>query len=238
MVNRIPASIGIIPDGNRRFAKRLMKRPWKGHEWGASKVKTVFGWCRELGIKTITFYALSLENIRNRPKRELGFLFSLARKESEEMLENRDSFVHKNRVRVNFIGKLEKLPKDLQRALKKAEDMTKGYNSYTINFAIAYGGRQEIVDACRAVALDVANGRLRPDEVNESVLKHSLYTNGGADPDLIIRTGGERRLSNFLLFQSAYSELAFIDSLWPEMTKEEFLGAIKDYSMRERRFGR
>lgn len=238
MTLEIPSSIGIIPDGNRRCAKRLLKQPWKGHEWGVSKVKTIFEWCKELGIKTITFYALSLENMDKRSKRELGFLFNLAGKEVKDILENRENFVHKNKIRVRFIGRLERLPRDLQRSMKNAEDITKNYKDYMINFAIAYGGRQEIIDACRTIAFNVAKNRLKPSAVTESVLKHSLYTNGGADPDLIIRTGGEKRLSNFLLFQSAYSELAFIDSFWPDLKKEEFVSVIEDFSHRKRRFGK
>lgn len=215
-----------------------MKQPWRGHEWGISKVKTVFEWCKELGIKTITFYALSLENLDKRPKRELDFLFNLARKEFKDILENRENFVHKNKIRVRFIGRLERLPKDLQKSMKKVEEVTKGYKNYMINFAIAYSGRQEIVDACRTIAFNVAKGRLKLSAVTESVLLRNLYTNGGADPDLIIRTGGEKRLSNFLLFQSAYSELTFIDSFWPDLKKEEFISAIKGFSHRERRFGK
>lgn len=238
MTLEIPSSIGIIPDGNRRCAKRLLKRPWRGHEWGVSKVKTIFEWCKELGIKTITFYALSLENLDKRPKRELDFLFNLARKEVRDILKNRENFVHRNKIRVRFIGRLERLPRDLQRDMKNAEDITKNYKNYMINFAIAYGGRQEIIDACRTIAFNVAKNRLKPSAVTESVLKHSLYTNGGADPDLIIRTGGEKRLSNFMLFQSAYSELAFIDSFWPDLKKKEFVSTIEDFSKRKRRFGK
>jgi len=233
-----PIHLGLIPDGNRRCAKRLLKQPWKGHEWGISKIKTVFEWCRELGIKTITFYALSLENMDKRPKRELDFLFNLARKETRDILENNENFVHKYKIRVRFIGRLKRLPGDLQENMKKIEKMTKDYKNYIINFAIAYGGRQEMVDACRTIAFNVAKGRLKPSAITESVIKHNLYTNGGTDPDLIIRTGGEKRLSNFLLFQSAYSEFAFIDSFWPNLKKKEFVSAIKDFSCRERRFGK
>jgi tritrans,polycis-undecaprenyl-diphosphate synthase [geranylgeranyl-diphosphate specific] len=238
MLDNIPAHIGIIPDGNRRFAKRLMENPSKGHEWGTDKVKTLFDWCKDLGIKTITVYSLSIENFHSRGEAELEFLFGLARREIGDIIDNPDNFVHKNKIRMNFIGKLEMLPKDLQDKIKKAKEMTRGYGNYLINFALAYGGRQEIVDASKDIAQRVLSGELRPEEINESVVKHSLYTNGQADPDLIIRTGAEKRISNFMLFQSAYSEFAFLDVFWPELTKEDFYKAIEDYSKRNRRFGK
>ncbi len=235
---KAPEHIGIIPDGNRRCARRLLRQPWKGHEWGVSKVKKIFDWAKNLGVKSITFYALSLENMEKRPKREINYLFRLARKEVRDIIINRSNFVHKNRIKIIFFGNLERIPEDLQSDMKKAMEITRNYKNYTINFAIAYGGRQEIVDACRKIALDINSGRLKPEDVNEAVIRHNLQTNGSGDPDLIIRTGGEERLSNFLLFQSAYSELVFLKTLWPELKKEEFINAIKAYSERERRFGR
>jgi len=238
MLKNIPSHVGIIPDGNRRFAKRLMKNPSKGHEWGVDKIKTMFEWCKEIGIRTVTFYSLSLENFHSRGKEELNFLFGLARKEIDDIINSKDNFVHKNKIKVNFIGKLGMLPKDLQEKIEKAMELTKEYNDYMINFAIAYGGRQEIVDALKDITQKVLSGELRPEEINESVVKHSLYTNGQVDPDLIVRTGSEKRISNFMLFQSAYSEFAFLDVLWPELSKEEFFRTIQDYSKRQRRFGK
>ena len=141
-------------------------------------------------------------------------------------------------MRLRFFGRIDLLPEDLQRDIDRAMEITKGYNDYYMNIAIAYGGRQELVEASRRIAFSIANGRLDPDEVNEMVLRSNLQTNGFPDPDLIIRTGGEKRMSNFLLFQSAYSELVFTDTLWPEFEKEEFLKIVRDFSKRERRFGR
>jgi len=233
-----PKHIAIIPDGNRRCAKRLLKRPWKGHEWGLSKVKTLFEWSKELGIKTITFYALSLENLEKRPNREVNYLFRLAAKEIDDIIENKDSFFHKDRIRVTFFGNIDKLPEGLQEKINKAMKITSKYRKNTINFAIAYGGRQEITEACRRIALGVKAGSITPASVNEMLIKHNLQTNGYGDPDLIVRTGGEKRLSNFLLFQSAYSELAFVDTLWPDLTKKEFNKIISDYRHRDRRFGK
>jgi len=233
-MKNVPKSIAIIPDGNRRCAKRLMLQPWKGHEWGAKKLEEVFGWCKELGIKDLTFYTLSLENLESRPKRELDHLMAIAGKELDDVIKNRGNFIHKNKVRVYFFGELDKLPKKLQEKMEAVRKMTGGYSSYRLNYAVAYGGRQEILGACRKLAAECDD----PSSITEGVLRHSLQTNGSLDPDLIIRTGGEKRLSNFLLFQSAYSELAFLDSFWPDLKKEEFVAAISDFSNRKRRFGK
>lgn len=234
----VPRHIALIPDGNRRCAKRLLKQSWKGHEWGVSKVKKVFDWGSRLGIKTITFYALSLENMEKRPKREINYLYRLAGKEVGDIIDNKDNFVHKNQIRVIFFGNLHLLPVDLQEKMEKAMDMTRGYQKFAINFAIAYGGRQEIMEACRRIATGVQAGSLMPAAIDEMVIKHNLQTNGYGDPDLVIRTGGEKRLSNFLLFQSAYSELAFVDSFWPDFSEKEFVQVIRDYQNRDRRFGK
>ncbi|MEM5812231.1 MAG: polyprenyl diphosphate synthase [Candidatus Aenigmatarchaeota archaeon] len=234
----VPVHIGIIPDGNRRFAKRLVSQPWKGHSWGTEKIKEVFEWCRDAGIKIITVYALSLENLANRPKKEIDYLLNLARKEAREVISNKSHFVHENRIRLSFFGRLELLPKDLQKDIAKARSITKHYSNYFINFAIAYGGRQEIVEASRRISEKIAKGVLEPGDVDEIVFRQNLQTNGHPDPDLIIRTGGEKRLSNFLLFQSAYSELAFTDTYWPAITKKEFMSILRDFGKRERRFGR
>ncbi len=231
----LPRSLAIIPDGNRRCAKRLMMQPWKGHEWGAKKVEEVSGWCRELGIKEITIYALSLENIGSRPKAELNHLFKIARKEFREVNTNREHFVHRDGVRLHFFGELQRLPADLQEEIRKASEATKSYSNFRINYAIAYGGRQEILGACRKLAAECND----PSSITEDMLKHSLQTNGKVgEPDLIMRTGGEKRLSNFLLFQSAYSELSFLEPFWPDLTKEQFIAAIDEFSQRKRRFGK
>ncbi len=231
-------SLGIIPDGNRRFAKRLLENPEKGHEWGIKRVEKIMDWSRELGIKNITFYMLSLENMESRPKIELEFLFMLAKGEMDEIIDNPDHWIHKTETRATFFGQIRRLPDYLQERIKKVREMTKGYDKSTLNLAIAYGGRQEILDAVKSIAKDVSAGKLSPDKIDETVIRHNLSTNGSADPDLIIRTGGERRLSNFLTFQSTYSELMFLDILWPDLKKEEFVAAIKDFGERDRRFGK
>jgi tritrans,polycis-undecaprenyl-diphosphate synthase [geranylgeranyl-diphosphate specific] len=234
---KVPQHVALVPDGNRRFARRLMKEPWKGHEWGSEKFQKVFSWCRELGIRNMTFYVLSLENLNSRPKRELDFLIGVAGRELDSMIDG-TSFVHEHGVKVNFIGRTDLLNEEMQEKIRKAAEATKKYHDYTITLAIAYGGRQELTDAARRIGLKVASGDLSPKEINEEVIRQNLWTNGSGDPDLIIRTGGEKRLSNFLLFQGAYSELAFVDTLWPELSKEEFLSVIREFSDRDRRFGK
>jgi tritrans,polycis-undecaprenyl-diphosphate synthase [geranylgeranyl-diphosphate specific] len=235
---KVPEHLGIVPDGNRRFAKRLLENPGKGHEWGMKKVERIMGWCRELGIKNVTLYMLSLENLDKRPKMELEFLFSLARNELDDVISNPRHWVHETRTRLTFMGQLDRLPEDLQARIEKVRDATKSYRKYTLNLAIAYGGRQEIVDAARKLASDVLKGRISPEKIDEKAFRSSLFTSSMPDPDLIIRTGGENRISNFLTFQSTYSELVFLDTLWPELERDEFLKSIRDFSERERRFGK
>ena len=234
----VPEHIGIIPDGNRRLARRLMKTPWKGHEWGVEKIKSVVEWSRELGIKVITFYLLSLENLEKRPKREIDFLFRLAKKEMESILSDEGHMIHKNRVKVRFFGRLELLPAELQEGMRDVMKRTKNYSGSFLNLAIAYGGRQEILDAARKIASDAKSGAIDPERISEETWRQYLWTNGFADPDLIIRTGGEKRLSNFMPFQTTYSELFFMDNFWPEMGKKDFTAAVREFGERQRRFGK
>lgn len=233
--NKVPKHIGIVLDGNRRFAKKLMMKPWKGHEWGAKKVEKLFDWAKEFGIKELTLYCLSIENF-NRSKEEFNYLMDLFRKEFDNLINDKDSKVHKNRIRLNFIGRLWMFPKDTQEKMYKLMEMTGEYDGYIFNFAMAYGGRAEVIDAVKKVAEQIKNGQLDIDEVNEESFSRNLYI--ADEPDLIIRTGGEKRTSNFLSWQSAYSEWIFIEKTWPEFEKEDFVKCLEDYSKRERRFGR
>jgi tritrans,polycis-undecaprenyl-diphosphate synthase [geranylgeranyl-diphosphate specific] len=235
---KIPEHVGIVPDGNRRLAKRLLKKPWKGHEWGVEKIKDILDWCKELGTRVVTVYLLSLENLEKRPKKELDYLFGLARKEIKGILTDNRHIVHRNKVRVRFFGRLDLLPEDLQKDMVMASEKTKRYSDYYLNLAIAYGGRQEIVDAAKRMAEDARTDRIKTSAINEEMLRGYFWTNGFPDPDLIIRTGGERRLSNFLPFQSTYSELVFLDKFWPEFEKKDFFGAVKEFGERDRRFGK
>lgn len=234
----VPKHLAIIPDGNRRCAKRLMKMPWKGHAWGIEKIKQVFEWGKGMGIRVMTFYTLSLENLEKRPRREVNFLFRLARKEIKDIINNKSNFVHRNKIRMTYFGNADKLPKNLQEDLDEMDRVTEKYSDYYINLAIAYGGRQELVSACQQICSQVLQGRISPKRVDDLVVRHHLQTNGHPDPDMIIRTGGEKRLSNFLLYQSAYAELFFVDTLWPELKKDEFVEAVKEFGKRQRRFGK
>ncbi len=226
--------LGIIMDGNRRFAKRLMKNPLQGHLWGAKKVEKVLDWCLELKIPHITLWSFSIENM-NRPKKEFDYLMDIFEKEFLEVV-NKEK-IHKNKVRVNVIGRIDLLPERVQNAIKKAQDATKHYHNYTMNFAIAYGGREEILSATKKAVMAVQNNELDIEQLNEKTYRKYLYTNGTPDPDLVIRTSGEQRTSGFLIWQTAYSELYFCKKLWPEFEKEDLIEAVNDYKLRKRRFG-
>ena len=176
--------------------------------------------------------------MEKRPEQEIKYIYALMKRELDDVVNNKHNFVHKNKIRMIFFGNTDILPPDLQRLMRKVANITKNYSKYTINLAVAYGGRQELLNAFKRIGLKLKQGKLNPEDINETMLRKNLMTNGARDPDLIIRTGGEKRLSNFLLFQSAYSELAFIDTLWPEVTKKEFIGVIKDFKKRDRRFGK
>lgn len=237
MEGKVPAHIGIILDGNRRFAKRLMLQPWKGHEWGAEKVRELLRWCKGTGVKYLTLYSLSIQNYISRPKEEMKYLLGIFEKEFNEIAKKSHE-AHENKVRVKVIGRTNILPRSLQSAIAKAEESTKNYKNYFLNLAIAYGGQEEITDAIIGIAKKVSAGTIKPEQINEDLIRHSLYTNGAPYPDMIIRTGGEKRLSNFLLWQSAYSELFFVDKMWPDFTKDDFLSAIEEFKQRQRRFGK
>ncbi len=226
--------LGIIMDGNRRFAKRLMKNPWQGHAWGAKKVEKVLDWCLEMKIPQVTLWSFSIENM-NRPKIEFNYLMDIFEKEFLEVV-NKEK-IHKNKVRINVIGRTDLLPRRVQDAIRKAEDATKDYSDYTINFAIAYGGREEILNATKKIAAAVRDNNLKIEQLDEKTYRKFLYTNGTPDPDLVIRTSGEQRTSGFLIWQTAYSELYFCKKLWPEFEKEDLVKAIDSYKLRKRRFG-
>jgi len=227
--------IGVILDGNRRFAKRLMKAPWKGHEWGGEKVKEFLGWCKEADIRTTTVYSFSVQNF-SRPKVEFEFLMKQFEKEFLRIAEDPNHEAHKDKVKIKAIGRLWMLPESVQSAIKKAEHATKDYEKYNLNIAIAYGGQEELADAMTKIGEQIKAGKIQPSDVDMDLIKKSLYT-GQPHPDLILRTGGEKRLSNFMTFQSAYSELAFTEKLWPELQKKDFFDVVKDFQIRDRRFG-
>ena len=232
-----PNHVGVIMDGNRRWAKQRDMIPWEGHWEGADKTEEFLDWCLELNIKTITLYSFSTENF-NRDQQEVEELFKLFEATLDRVM-NSDA-IHKNKVRIRAIGRMETLPESLQNMIKKVEESTKNYDDYFLNIAIAYGGRAEIVDAVRVIAKKVKLGDLNPNDINEQLIEANLYTAHlpYPDPDIIIRTSGESRLSNFLVWQSAYSELFLVDVYWPSFRKIDLMRAIRGYQMRQRRFGK
>lgn len=232
---RMPEHVGLILDGNRRWAMEVGLTSEKGHEYGFEKLKEVLRWCWELGIHVVTIYALSTENLQ-RDKREVENLLRLAKKGFSEILSSPE--IHRYKVRVKAIGRLDLLDEDLRQLIMQVEKATEGYKDNKIYVAIAYGGRMEIVDATKRIISSVLSGELRMEDIDESTFSKYLYTNGDKDPDLIIRTSGEERLSGFLLWQSAYSEFYFMDVYWPALRKIDLLRAIRTYQRRDRRFGK
>ncbi len=231
----IPRHVAIILDGNRRYARKMGLKPWEGHKLGAEKVREVLKWCYEVGVQIVTLYAFSTENFRRTPE-EVKALMKLIQEKFLEV--TKDPLIHKYKVKVKALGDLSLLPEEVRDAIRTAEEATRKYEDRYLNICVSYGGRKEIVDAVKKVIRDVLNGKISVNSINEQVFEKYLYTAGLPDPDLIIRTSGEERLSGFLLWQSAYSELYFCDTYWPAFRKIDFLRAIRDYQRRERRFGR
>jgi tritrans,polycis-undecaprenyl-diphosphate synthase [geranylgeranyl-diphosphate specific] len=231
----LPHHIAIIMDGNRRFAKELGLTWEAGHIFGKEKIEEVLDWCFEFNIRILTFYAFSTENFK-RSEKEVETLMRLFKEELDQVKE--DSRIHQNKVRIRIFGHLESLPDDIQQSAQVIMDMTKKYNAYQLNIALAYGGREEIVQAIQHMANDIKKGKLKVTDISQETVSSYLYTSGLPDPDLILRTSGEERISNFLLWQMAYSELYFSDVFWPAFQKRDFLQAIHNYQNRKRRFGK
>ena len=237
---RLPRHIGLILDGNRRFARRLgLSDVILGHERGAAKLEEMLEWCKELGVQMITIWILSTENLA-RPPEELEPLLSLIERKMRDAAV--DPKIHQRQVRIRAIGQLDLLPPPLQDAIRIAEGATAGYENFYLNVAVGYGGRQEVVDAVKGLLRDWGRQGLALEEIADcltaDMIGKYLYTYDLPDPDLIIRTSGEVRLSGFLLWQSAYSEYYFCDAYWPAFRKIDLLRAIRNYQQRQRRFGR
>ncbi len=230
---KIPDHLGIILDGNRRWAKEHGLNSVEGHMAGYKTVNNLLDWVFELGVKELTLYCFSIQNF-NRTKEEVKALFSLFEKALTEMMVSKR--LERDQIRVAIVGKVSLLPKGLRALAKKLEQKTKGYKNKVINLAIAYGGREEIIDAVRKIAKDVEAGKISPKNIDNKTIEKHLYLN--SCPDLIIRTSGERRTSNFLLWQSYYSEWKFLEKNWPDFKKSDLKKAIEDYSNRQRRFGK
>ena len=229
----IPSHIAIIMDGNGRWAAARGLPRVLGHRAGAAAVRRIVEACCELGVGVLTLYAFSWEN-RNRPAKEIRELMGLL----DEFLRREEPTLLANGVRLRAIGRLEELPAGVAAHLRGLMARTAQGDRMTLALALGYGGRQEIVDAARGLAQAVREGRLRPEDIDETVFARQLYAPELPDPDLLIRTSGEQRLSNFLLWQSSYTELYVTPKPWPDFTKEDLVEAIAEYERRERRFGK
>jgi len=233
----IPGHIGIILDGNRRWAQNHSLTVDLGHTQGADVVERLLDWCHEIGIKSITLYVLSTENLQRSPE-EVAELYKLIEERLRKLLT--DERIYRYRTRVKGIGKFDLLPQELRDILDEVERKTAGFDGHFLNIAVAYGGRAEITESVKAIAEDVKRGILSPEEITEDTISGRLYTSHlpNPEPDLIIRTSGEERMSGFLLWQGAYSELVFLDVYWPAFRKIDLLRAVRTYQRRQRRLGR
>ncbi|QAY60937.1 isoprenyl transferase [Microbacterium protaetiae] len=231
----VPGHVAMMIDGNRRWARQLGYRTAaEGHRAGAAKMREFLGWCDDVGVKVVSLYLLSLDNLRKREPQELSDLIEI-------IAELADSLSRVGDWRVQHVGRREALPDELARVLADAQERTKDHRGLHVNLAVGYGGRGEIVDAVRSIiqqhderggTLEELAASLTPEQIGEH-----LYTGGQPDPDLVIRTSGEQRLSDFLLWQSAHSEFYFVEALGPDLREVDFLRAIRDYADRDRRFG-
>lgn len=231
----LPGHIAIIMDGNGRWAKQRGLKRTEGHKRGAEVFRNICQYCSDIGIKYVTFYAFSTENWK-RSKMEVAAIMNLLRKYLDEMYE-RAAENEEAGYCIKFIGAREGMPKDIVRMMDTVESRTSDKTNTYINVAVNYGGRAEITQAVKDIAKGVKEGRISIDDIDEDMISQGLYTAGQPDPDLIIRPSGEYRLSNYLLWQSAYSEIYIDDVLWPDYTPEDLDRAIEEYGRRNRRFG-
>lgn len=221
--------VAIILDGNRRFARRLSLEPWKGHDIGAEKVERLLEWCEEFGVKELTLYTFSMQNFK-RPKEEVDYLMNIVKRTAEKFMQ--DPRIKEKGVRINIIGRYKLFSKDVIEVCDKIMTKTKDNSNYILNLAFGYGGREEIVDAIKKI---VAENPSEEEITEEYVAKH-MYID--SEPDLVIRTGGAMRTSNFLPWQTIYSEWFFVEKTWPEMEKADFKAILDEFQKRERRFGK
>ncbi len=231
-IKNLPRHVAVIMDGNGRWAKERNLPRIEGHRRGSDNVRKVLETSRKIGIEVLTLYALSEENL-NRPKDEVNFLMGLL----AEFLQSELPEMMKEGIRLAALGRFSSLPAVVRKILLETIDITRNNTGMTLVLALAYSARGEIVDAVKEIAALVAEKKITPGEIDERLIAQHLYTRGLPDPDLLIRTSGEMRISNFLLFQSAYTEFFFTRTLWPDFTDKEFLSILENYSTRERRFG-
>ncbi len=232
-MDALPGHVAMIMDGNGRWAQKKIMNRVKGHEQGAKTVREMVTACRELGIGILTLYAFSTENW-GRPKAEVNALMLLLKR---FLLSERDEMNRKG-IRLNILGQIHKLPEDVRDEAIQTMTQTRENKDMILNLALSYGSREEITQAVQTIAKKVKSGELTPESITHETISEHLYTSGMADPDLIIRTSGEFRLSNFLMWQAAYSELAITSTLWPDFTREEFHDILINYQNRDRRFGK
>ena len=230
--DHLPTHIGIIMDGNGRWAKKRGMPRTAGHAAGAETFRNIATYCKEIGLQYLTVYAFSTENWK-RPEDEVGAIMNLLKKYLLEAI----SQMERDRVKMKFLGDLSVLREDLRQLCEQTEEISTHYEGCQVNICLNYGGRDEIVRAARAFAKECAEGKALPEDLTQQLFAEQLFTGGIPDPDLIIRPSGELRLSNFLPWQSAYSEFYFTDVLWPDFSKAELLKAIADYQQRSRRYG-
>ncbi len=228
----IPKHIAIIMDGNGRWAEARGLPKVMGHAQGVEAVRRTVKACLKIGVKHLTLYAFSTENW-SRPEHEVKALFQLL----ENFIDREFKIFHDNRIRLHIIGEREKIQKDLLAKMESAEKDTKDYNNLTLNIALSYGGRQEILNAVKILAEDVRSAKINPSDIDERIFSSKLYTAGQPDPDLLIRTSGEMRVSNFLLWQISYAEFYATEKFWPDFDEKELNKAIEEYNKRDRRFG-
>jgi undecaprenyl diphosphate synthase len=230
---KLPFHVAMIMDGNGRWAKKRLMNRVKGHEKGSQTVRSIVTAARELGIGMLTLYAFSTENWE-RPKIEVSALMMLLKR---FLVSERDELMARG-VRLNILGQQEKLPDDVRQEASKTVEMTRSNQGMVLNLALSYGSRQEIAHGVQTLARKIKTGLIQPQDITEEMISDHLYTRQMQDPDLIVRTSGEFRLSNFMLWQAAYSELFVTQTLWPDFTREEFIEILINFQKRDRRFGR
>ena len=233
----MPNHVALILDGNRRWAKRNLSLSKEGHWKGADAAENLLDWCEEFDIKIITLYALSAENLERKDE-ELEYLFDLIKNRLEKLYN--DPRIHKNKMKVKAMGRIELLPESIKEVLRRLDEATKNYNEHFLNIAIAYGGQDELVDAVKKIGGKIKEGVIDINDINKQEIESNLYTSHlpQSEPDMILRTSGEKRLSGFLMWQSAYSELVFMDIFWPEFRKIDLMRAIRTFQKRKRRLGK
>lgn len=229
-MNKVPYHLGIIIDGNRRWAKERKLPSIEGHRRGLEKVKKIGKWCREKGVKILTLFTFSTENW-SRPKREVNYLIKLL---SKALDKKNIEEIHRDGIKFKVIGQKERFPEAFQKRIKEAEALTKDNRKGILNIALSYGGRAEIINALK----EIIRKGVSINKINENLVEQHLWTSGEPYPELIIRTGGEQRLSNFLIWQAAYSELYFPRKYWPDFTEGDLDKAFEEYVRRQRRFGK